>query len=229
VDRAVSQIFSIFGQTVGVDLDGALAKNIELRIALDKLLARQESMYLDRHTYHAHQYQMDIAKAKAGWMQRRRVLERWSMEEVKKRESAEQGLAACQKRLQHAEETCHRLMEVRRAIDEVPAAPAILLGNTHLRSLPEDAKKQSDSPDSPGESGSSVVASLPIAESGHVLRAPEARLVWSQDSSSEDMGRQRSAGSEGAMIDYTENAAGTVDTDWEQARGEVEIAIAAVA
>ncbi|CAE7707152.1 Eif4e1b [Symbiodinium sp. CCMP2456] len=209
VDKAVANIFGIFGEELGLRVGGSLAKNMSVRRALDELLARQESVFRDRQSCQWMDHQLQLASAKAGWLTRREYLEQISIDEKAMRRSAEMELEATELRLAMAEKACRQLMQLRaefipsEVAPEAPSSPsAILLGNTHLR-VPQDEAKKASETEEPSDSGEPIVS--PVAdmsadplpeESSGAPRNPQARLVWSQDPSPDDMLRQRSSESE---------------------------------
>lgn len=206
VDKAVANIFGIFGEELGLRVGGSLAKNMSVRRALDELLARQESVFLDQQNCQWMDHQLQLASAKAGWLTRRRYLEQISIDEKAMRRSAEMELEATELRLAMAEKACLQLMQLRaefipsEVAPEAPSSPsAILLGNTHLRVPQDEAKKASETEEPSGEPTSPAADTsadpLPDESSG-APRNPQARLVWSQDPSPDDMLRQRSSESE---------------------------------
>jgi len=206
VDKAVANIFGIFGEELGLRVGGSLAKNISVRRALDELLARQESVFLDQQNCQWMDHQLQLASAKAGWLTRRRYLEQISIDENAMRRSAEMELEATELRLAMAEKACRQLMQLRaefipsEVAPEAPSSPsAILLGNTHLRVPQNEAKKASETEEPSGEptSPAADTSADPFPdESCGAPRNPHARLVWSQDPSPDDMLRQRSSASE---------------------------------
>ncbi|CAE7687530.1 EIF4E1B [Symbiodinium microadriaticum] len=158
VDKAVANIFGIFGEELGLRVGGSLAKNMSVRRALDELLARQESVFLDQQNCQWMDHQLQLASAKAGWLTRRRYLEQISIDEKAMRRSAEMELEATELRLAMAEKACLQLMQLRaefipsEVAPEAPSSPsAILLGNTHLRMPQDEAKKASETEEPSGE------------------------------------------------------------------------------
>ncbi|CAE7483655.1 EIF4E1B [Symbiodinium necroappetens] len=187
VDKAVANIFGIFGEELGLRVGGSLAKNMSVRRALDELLARQESVFLDQQNCQWMDHQLQLASAKAGWLTRRRYLEQISIDEKAMRRSAEMELEATELRLAMAEKACRQLMQLRaefipsEVAPEAPSSPsAILLGNTHLRVPQDEAKKASETEEPSGEPTSPAADTsadpLPDESSG-APRNPQARLV----------------------------------------------------
>ena len=190
MDETVREIFEIFGE----DLEAKgpqLAKNLRLRMCLEKMLELHEGTMRQDLRRQEKSYTERLWRAALSWTERRQMMEALSLAERHAREVAEEEV-----------ETCHQLLnaaaEFRRGMrnlemeggsgQEIASglglAPAVLLGKTRVRPQEnqEDAKEKKVQSDLCQEELDEFALPhmMPARQVSPTPVVPSARCVWSQ-------------------------------------------------
>jgi len=191
MDETVREIFEIFGE----DLEAKgpqLAKNLRLRMCLEKMLELHEGTMRQDLRRQEKSYTERLWRAALSWQERRQMIEALSLAERHAREVAEEEVETCHQLLNAAAEFRRgmRNLEMEGSGQEVASglglAPAVLLGKTRVRPQEnqEDAKEKKVQSDlCQEELDELALPHMMPQRQVSPTPVPSARCVWSQSTS----------------------------------------------